>query len=455
MSGPKVIRIITRDETIEICQNYLARLDAAIASWKKVGERNTTIDSADIAAVMRRRDTFHKLLANERFVELQSAVPVEIASLKTDTQDRLVKAASAKVETDRATRRTATTAATLLNKLKEANYPVSAALRQRLENAARGDAGAESAISEAFRMLQPPPDTNALSARQRELASKLGAGGKPMTLAEWCVANELHTDPAIDQIEERIAQLRAIGGASAAAPFEQRLAAVAREDSQARRALLTDSLGVDLVIATRAQSEAVSLAEELGELAAELARLDTAQARSLIGEIEQALSPRRVQATTDLMARASGYIAGEMKARAVAARRRAVLQGLAGLGYEVTEGLSTAWVKDGRIVLQKSANPDYGVEIGGGADADRFQVRAVGFGSGGAARDTARDRDMETLWCNDFARLQEMVGKAGDFIAIERALAVGEAPMKIIERVGTDDTHPAGAGVRASTRRMA
>jgi hypothetical protein len=35
-------------------------------------------------------------------------------------------------------------------------------------------------------------------------------------------------------------------------------------------------------------------------------------------------------------------------------RRRAVLEGLASLGYEVSEGMATAWVKQGRVVLRKA-----------------------------------------------------------------------------------------------------
>ena len=86
---------------------------------------------------------------------------------------------------------------------------------------------------------------------------------------------------------------------------------------------------------------------------------------------------------------------------AAVARRRAVLQGLASLGYEVTKGMATAWVEGGRVVLRKAANRDYGVELAGGAKSDRLQVRAVGFGSPGAVRDTSRDRDMETIWCDE------------------------------------------------------
>lgn len=113
-------------------------------------------------------------------------------------------------------------------------------------------------------------------------------------------------------------------------------------------------------------------------------------------------------------------------------RRRAVLEGLASLGYEVSEGMMTAWVTGGRVVLRKPANPGYGVELSGGQQADIMQVRAVGIGDPAGARDTGRDRDMETIWCNEFERLQALVAKAGGNVSIESARPVGQYPLKVI-----------------------
>lgn len=120
----------------------------------------------------------------------------------------------------------------------------------------------------------------------------------------------------------------------------------------------------------------------------------------------------------------------ELFAIATEARRQAVLEGLASLGYEVTEGMATAWVKDGRVVLLKAANPGYGVELSG--NAGLLQVRAVGIGDPAEARDAVRDRDMETIWCGEFERLQTLVAKRGGDLSIETARPVGQYPLKII-----------------------
>ena len=33
MSGPKVVRIVTREEILALCEGQLARVDAALADW--------------------------------------------------------------------------------------------------------------------------------------------------------------------------------------------------------------------------------------------------------------------------------------------------------------------------------------------------------------------------------------------------------------------------------------
>jgi hypothetical protein len=143
----------------------------------------------------------------------------------------------------------------------------------------------------------------------------------------------------------------------------------------------------------------------------------------------------------DLIRQADVLIAEEVHVLAAAARRHAVLQGLASLGYEVKEGMVTAWVEGGRVVLRKAANPDYGVELSGGMQSDRLQVRAVGFGVPQMARNAARDRDMETVWCGEFEKLQALVARNGGSVDIETGLPAGAVPIKLVsDPRGRDET---------------
>jgi hypothetical protein len=49
---------------------------------------------------------------------------------------------------------------------------------------------------------------------------------------------------------------------------------------------------------------------------------------------------------------------------------------LADLGYEAREGMETAWVKDGRVVMHRASNPEMGVEIKGSEPLQFRPVRA-------------------------------------------------------------------------------
>ena len=88
------------------------------------------------------------------------------------------------------------------------------------------------------------------------------------------------------------------------------------------------------------------------------------------------------------------------------------------------------------VLLRRAACPGYGVEHSGGSQSDLLQVRAVGIGNPTDARDTSRDRDMETIWCGEFQRLQALVGKSGGNLSLESARPVGQYPLKVVPDLG-------------------
>src|SRR5258707_4319463 len=103
--------------------------------------------------------------------------------------------------------------------------------------------------------------------------------------------------------------------------------------------------------------------------------------------------------------------------------------------------MAAACVNGGRVVLRKGANPGYGVELSGGSKSDLLQVRAVAFGNSAETRDTTRDRDIETIWCGEFERLQSLIAKDGGHLSLESAHPIGQFPLKVVEdRLGATET---------------
>ncbi len=436
MSGPKVFHVVTREELVARCEVQLKRLDAAIAEWTRACERNGATDANVIEAIAARRDALCRMLTEGRFTEIQKQVPAEISFLRSDAQIRIERAVVAAVQAMQNRRRTALTVRMLLEALGKSGREVPVDLRRDLAS----PENAERAIARAFALLSSGSG-GGVTDRQRELASKLGRDEKRATLAEWLAGQPTAADRDADtRIDRHLAMLTTLGGDPS--HFAARANAIASEPLS-RQALLADSLLVELAQAVKEGRERSVRLAELREQAAELALHDLAGARPLRGRIEAAIAAGDASSAPALIAEADALVEAELSALAADARRRAVLQGLASLGYEVNEGMATAWVQGGHVVLRKAASPDYGVELGGGTKFDRLQVRAVAFADAQSPRNASRDRDMEAVWCSEFQRLRTLVSASGGGLEIEHALPVGAMPLKLVEdptrRQATDE----------------
>lgn len=446
MSGPKVVRIVTREEIIAICEGHLARAEAALAEWICIGRRNDSVTEAEIAAAKARLDRLRQLLTTDRFADLQKQVPQEIAFLHDDQQARLTKIAAAAAEARSAERRQAQAVGALLSALRRAGKPLDPALEESLERAASGKADPR-AIAEGFALLSAGPDDK--DEERRELAQRLKTGKDQRSLAEWVAAQpKPPADLALMRLERGLAELATIVGPDVSAALESRLNAVVAETSVTRRSLMLDSVEMDLGRTLAEARNRNALAEQLRLTLAELAQSGSAAHSELARKMEGA----DAAALTELHAEAKRVLAREREILGAAARRAAVLKSLTSLGYEVSEGLATAWVDEGRVVLRKAARPDYGVEISGDMATARVQMRAVAFTDGLAGPDPTRDKDAETLWCGDVAALQAKLTDAGGGLVIERALPVGASPLKRLLDPGRVQSREAREGPALQSR---
>ncbi|MCR3788915.1 hypothetical protein NAG18_27625, partial [Pseudomonas aeruginosa] len=88
MSGPKVVRIVTREEAIATCERDLQRLDKALARWENQASRLAQFSDAERAAAHARRASLHALLEQERWLDVQLQVKIESEFLKRDLAER-------------------------------------------------------------------------------------------------------------------------------------------------------------------------------------------------------------------------------------------------------------------------------------------------------------------------------------------------------------------------------
>ncbi len=435
MSGPKVVRIVTRSELISICEGRLARLRAALNDWIRVGRRNETVTDEEVTSAEAKLDRLRRLLAADRFKQVQEEAAAEEAFLRQDQQDRLQRAADAAAAERTSMRRRRESAVALLSALKRSSRQVNPGLLDDLEKASAGEPD-PTVISRALAELAPEHSQS--DDARRALAQRHKAGDDRRDIAEWVASQPRpESDPIMLQIEGRLAEMASFAGPGAAAEYEARFERARDETNTGRRNLLLDSLMADLSAAAAVARKRQQDVQELDLALAELATLDAVVHRGLdarrraIRELGSGAEP--------ILGDVRAAIDARRKAYAAEARRNAILKSLAGLGYEVREGLSTAWVQQGRVVLRNSARPLYGVELAGDPSTSRLQMRAVAFSSGSAGPDPARDKDAETLWCGDVSALQAQLAASGSNLVIERALSVGATPLKRVadDLIGT------------------
>ncbi|MER0742951.1 hypothetical protein AAA566_23125 [Pseudomonas aeruginosa] len=432
MSGPKVVRIVTREEAIATCERDLQRLDKALARWENQASRLAQLSDAERAAAHARRASLHALLEQERWLDVQLQVKIESEFLKRDLAEREERAIRQAAETRQQHRRLQENASALLQALDARPDAASAALRQTLHTLADGVLrdDAEALLAQGFAALASAPAEERLSEAQRELAQRLKTDETPMSLEQWRARQQQDAphEQRLARIDRHIAELQLLQGEASAQAFLERLARAEAEQRPERRNLLLDSLVLDLAQAAREHQQQRQRLEHLQDLASEVAALGAAEHAELLQRA--ACQPDSdPQQLAELTERCNAILTAHLQQQAALARRQAVLQGLASLGYEVREGMATAWAQTGRVVLRKPATPGYGLEVGGTADNGRLQLRAVALN---ANRDSQRDRDIETLWCGEFQRLQALLAAQGGELSVERALGVGEVALKEI-----------------------
>lgn len=437
MSGPKVVRVVTREEIIAICEGQLAALREAVSRWEKVGKRNDLVTEDEIAKTRGRLKEIEALLSKDRFLDLQKQVPLETEFLKADMQRRIQAAAKKAADAQLRKRRIESMAAQKLEEVKTSGFTVTNDLRARLERAAAGsldEKSAEAVLAEVIACQAQGGKGAGLTEEQRTLSERLRGGGAVVSITSWLAKQPSAVEDCSRKLDAALAELRMLGGHEAADRLLARQAVVVRESSEAKQRMLADTLELDVSAAIQKRRDEVKVLADFATKVAELENLLLPTAVQLLNEARDVM--RREDATTagSLVKRVTELVENERKARALASKRKAVLKTLADLGYEAREGMETAWVTDGRLVMRRAANPEMGVEVRG---ADQLQFRPVRFGSVASSNDRSKDRDIETIWCSDFGKLHEQVLAEHGELQIERSTPVGAVPVLFEAESGT------------------
>jgi hypothetical protein len=431
MSGPKIVRIVTREELIDICTALIGRLDDAIKLLESEGQRLGLSDAETLSAARQRRDELQALMERDGFMEIQKRAPQETQFLKLKLEglrDEAIRAAA--LAREQAGRRRQG-AQTLANEIRQKLPGKHVDVVQELELIARNPApaaGTDALLAKGFRLLNDQPDRAQVTERQRQIANSLADGESDVTTG-WRSTTANASDDRAATLHRRLATIETRYGSDRAVGFTQRLMAIERESAGLSQNMKMDALVLDVASAVAALQERQLLLETARDCLVEILDLQDASLSSQRSALESAMAAPDSAKLTLVVKDAATAIEECRQRRAAQARRVAVLSGLAALGYEVHEGMATAWAEQGTIVVRNPSVEGYGVEVSSPPDAQRMQVRTVAFST---QRDRQRDVDAETLWYGDFSKLQARMAAQAGALRIEKGHAVGEIPVKSV-----------------------
>jgi hypothetical protein len=442
MSGPKVVRVITREELVSAGELLLRRLDAALNGWKQTCT-GIGLTPADQSAVKDRRDNLEQIFRADRFAEFNQAATAEINFLEGDTRRRMEKAAQARAE-EPARRLSGQGLATVFLRQIAADSPD----RAELERAASGELGLKDLDVLLSRVRQAlfQPASSEIGANQQALAARLADAEKKEDFEAWRL--KVVTSPKrLEVLLQQIAELELLGQLGRASELHRDLLTVLEITEETVRDVRLDSI---VILTQRAKQEAI----EFEKLMRKAALLGTELARYSEGMESQRKLQVAIHGSAseleDAVTAGERTLSELQSVQVAGARRSAVLDGLKQLGYQVHDGLSTATSEGGRLVVHHPSNTGYGVEISAGGAMERLQVRAVAFDS---TRDATQDIPAEQRWCDDFSKLKDVFKAQGSEIIIERAFGVGQVPLKVLEVSTRADEQRTLAAPRKAVKR--
>ncbi|KTD47813.1 hypothetical protein [Legionella quateirensis] len=436
MSGPKVVRVITKQEVIAICRGRIDTLQDTIAQWRKFATKHDALTAEEETSVEKRLSAIIKMFENEQFNDVQKKCNDEISSLKRDVS-RIREAAIVKAVQERSTRRRLQySAETLIKFLETEKHQIPEELLNITSSIITADEAELTAINSTLcRILNlyilGSNEIQTMTPLQKELSKKLSEGEKLQTLADWKINHSMETKEteANQRLDKLLAEIECLNNEVATKKFVERLTFITKEPSSNQRSLLTDSLIIDLIEYSKEQKEIDNALESMREIHSELKILDSLPAQNLEKMFVKAIETNDLSLIKNLTEKGIELIKIESKYLLGMARREAVLKGLSELGYEIRESMATAWVKNGRLIVKKPNEQNYGVELGAIEEAERMQIQLVSFQESSSSQDIEK----ETIWCSEFSRLKSLLEKAGSSLLIEKALPVGSKPLKQVK----------------------
>lgn len=445
MSGPKIIVYnVTPQMEERLRQEVRHRLQQMQGQWQPqrlrlLGCLDQLEQRADGASVKAIQESI--ALLDRRFTELQD--PVSVNQLMRDIYQNRANFDFLTEEIERL-RDQVTTVAVQANLREQSMQFAVQDLAARLAASGLTEERDRLLLTPNEKTLQQSSDAlNRAQSAERESAFLKALdefGPRPSTTS----LSKPKPDPELERVEQQIVRLELLSQGQEAKELRARFVLLQANTNLRQRRLLLNSLVLEISDVVNRENEAEKLQTILDELEARLGVFAAApkEFRDEISTLRN--KPASSAAAMQLKLRIETWCEQHAHSLDNQYVRNLVLGSLRDSGYDLREGMQTAWVKDGSIVLHKPGNSDYGVEL---QDLNgNLRSRVVRFGDPGAPvseQQRQRDSEIEQQWCQAHAFALVALRDKGVDAKIMAKREPGEVPVAVI-RV-TEDGRPSQA----------
>ncbi|MGH1484708.1 MAG: hypothetical protein ACRBCI_00730 [Cellvibrionaceae bacterium] len=438
MSGPKVVRIITEEEKMAICETQVALLSAAIQSLFHYLESHGKEDEKLEVKLRGKLEHYKKLATPDKYREIPRIIERELDYISSEL-NRLQDKALEEAKSRRRRIRHLSESIETLQMLTSGSDIDPSILLKHSQLCEKNDAElseieqkVSSGLSElSSQCMKEQADIN-LTAEQKEIQDRLVSAENEVSVSEWKLISA-----ALDKggnksnrIDIVMAELDEMDfPESRKIEYQNQLDSIYEEKSNQQRALLLDSLVINLAKESKKYKQVRKIRHDLSMIKAQVDILNGEKATQLSQQIDKALKSSSIDVLEKMLEAATGKVAEITTALSVEKGRGALLKALESLGYKLIEGMETAVVENGRLVVKKPAEEVYGVEVHPIAAAGKFQLRLVS-GLPNSERSTKNDAAEEERWCDDLVKIRKSLAKSGIDLEIEKALDPGTAAVR-------------------------
>jgi DNA repair exonuclease SbcCD ATPase subunit len=257
-------------------------------------------------------------------------------------------------------------------------------------------------------------------------------------LSDFIASSQITAIPEIesslDKLDNMLAEVAILQDTAGWTELLQKAEEIRQEPTSDRRRLLYEGLTIECGIRLRKVRAFEEWKVNVDRLLDSAAPFQGPGVDEIVKELHQL---KRAGSIVDLSAIESRLNEAIQKSdldQRTAEKRKAVLQALEELGYEVTDGMATALAGPGSVLLQKDTEMDYAVEVVTNSDLSIIQTTLVRFGDSShvSEQDMIRDQEHEEAWCSEHAIIRQKVAAIGYESEFKMQLKPGEYPIKLI-----------------------